>query len=77
MNVSDIKQIRQVIKEEVSTSEERIIGQVAKFVSEDIVHQFDEKADKSDIERLERKLDRALDMGVDHESRIKDIGVFL
>lgn len=85
MNAADLKQIRQVIKEEVTTvvkeevtkivaaSEEKIITEVANFISEDVLPQIDEKTDKSDIERIERKVDQVLDKLYDHESRIKDI----
>lgn len=61
------------LEQKIKASEEKMISEVAKFISNDILPQLDEKADKSDIERLERKLDRALDMSIDHESRIKNI----
>lgn len=61
------------LEQKIKASEEKIISEVAKFISDDILPQIDEKADKTDIERLERKLDRSLDMSIDHESRIKEI----
>ena len=67
------KRLDQKIDQRITVSEEKIINAVSKFISEDVLTQLDEKADKADIERLERKIDRCLDMNVDHESRIKDI----
>lgn len=61
------------LEQKIKASGEKIINEVAKFISDDIIPQFDEKADKSDIERLERKIDKSLDMCIDNKSRIKTI----
>ncbi|TSC64605.1 MAG: Uncharacterized protein G01um101493_85, partial [Microgenomates group bacterium Gr01-1014_93] len=50
-----------------------IIAEVGQFVEDHLVPMIEEKADKSDIDRLESKLDRVIDTSLDHESRIRDI----
>lgn len=68
---NDLKQIRNVVKEEISdsegrldkkikSSEQRIITEVGTFISDAILPQLDGKADKEDVERLEQKLDRII-----------------
>ena len=69
----------QRLRVEMVTSEQGLEGalkqlskDVGDFISDRVIPLIDEKADKSDIERLEGKVDRALDTLMDHESRIRD-----
>ena len=56
---SSEKRIIGIIDEKISASEKRVIGGIGTFLSEQVLPLIDEKADKTDIERLERKLDRS------------------
>ena len=84
MTNDEINQIRQVVKEEVSaseqrlqeeiaTSDKRVMADIGSFMEDSLFPLIEEKADKTDIDRLERKMDRNIDTALDHESRIKDI----
>lgn len=72
------------LKEEILNSGKRIRDDIGNFMEETLLPMFnerfdavderlDEKADKTDIDRIERKLDRMMDTSLDHEGRIKDI----
>lgn len=52
--------ILQAVDEKISTSEKRIINEVGTFISDAILPQLDDKADKKDVLRLEQKLDSLL-----------------
>lgn len=78
------QEVTSIIQEQISASEDRLkkhttesvkqlSDDVGNFIGENLIPMIEEKADKSDIDRLERKLDRVLDTSIDHESRIKDI----
>ena len=103
MNNDDIKKLRSVIreevttavKEEVSSAEQRLshkidgsissaeqrLGEKIKqlsldigdFISERVIPLFDEKADKSDIDRLENKIDRIIDKDIEQDRRLDRI----
>ena len=73
MNNNDLTQIRKIVKEEVSTSEKRIIGELGGFMEDHLLPIIDAKADKTDIDRIERKLDKFIDTSLHHENRIKAI----
>lgn len=45
------------LREEISGSEKRVIKGFVDFVSDQLMPVIDEKADKTDIDRIERKLD--------------------
>lgn len=45
------------LRKELSASEKRVIKGLVDFVSDQLIPVIDEKADKSDIDRIERKLD--------------------
>jgi hypothetical protein len=68
-----LTQIGRILDEKLAASEKRVIGEVGKFIEDHLFPMIEEKADKTDIDRIERKLDRAIDTGLDHESRIKTI----
>lgn len=67
------KRLTKKIEEEVKASEKRILGEIGTFVDDVLVPQIDQKADKSDIERLERKLDIYSVQTIDQGKRLKDI----
>lgn len=93
----DLKGGRKALKEEIAASEKRlldeignsekrVLGEMGKFVEDELLPAIEEKADKTDIDRIERKLDyfgaRVLEHGhrldtieslptVVHELRIK------
>lgn len=45
------------LDKKIDASEKRILGEMGRFVSDEILPQIDKKADKTDIDRVERKLD--------------------
>ncbi|MDO8618971.1 MAG: hypothetical protein Q7R49_03425 [Candidatus Daviesbacteria bacterium] len=63
----------QRLEEKLLASEQRTTKDIGNFIEENLLPQLADKADKTDIDRLERKLDRSLDTGLDHEKRLKDI----
>ncbi len=69
----EITTSEQRLKEEISASEKRVMADIGSFMEDNLFPMIEEKADKSDIDRLERKMDKVLDRGLDHESRIKAI----
>ena len=84
MNDDDFQRISKLFDEKLAVSEERLkkhttdsvkqlSTDVGDFIAENLFPMIEEKADKTDIDRLERKLDRVLDKSIDHEHRIKDI----
>src|SRR5438067_664364 len=87
MTTNDLKQIRDIVKEEAFSSEKRLEEKIehfstdiGNFMHKNIIPLFDEKADKSDIERLERnmdrierKLDQYSDQTLDHKHRLTAI----
>lgn len=69
----NLTQIGNLLDEKLEASEKRIIGELGKFMEDYLFPMIEEKADKTDIDRIERKLDRAIDTGIDHGNRIKAI----
>ena len=65
------------LKAELLASDKRVTDNVSNFIEETLLpminERFDETADKADIDRIERKLDRLIDTSLDHEQRIKEI----
>lgn len=59
INISEGK-ILEAVDEKIRTSEKRIINEVGTFISDAILPQLDDKADKKDVQRLEQKLDSLL-----------------
>lgn len=60
MTDQDLKKIRTIVKEEAGSAELRIVGEIGKFLEDHLLPILDQKADKTDIDRIERKLDRVL-----------------
>lgn len=80
----DLSKTEQKLKKEISASEQRLRGEISasdshvmtdigQYMEDNLFPMIDEKADKTDIDRLERKLDRVIDVSKDYEIRIKDI----
>lgn len=82
MTTNDLKQIGDLIdkkltatevrlKKEVLTSDKRIMVDIGSFMENTLFpmlnEKIEEKADKADIDRLERKLDRVLDKNLNHD----------
>ncbi len=62
MSDEDLNKIGNLIDSKLDSklevTERRILAEVGKFVEDQILPAIDQKADKSDIDRLERKIDR-------------------
>lgn len=65
--------LRGEIKEEIVASENRVIQGILEFFRDHVMPVIDENAGKTDVERIERKLDRYIDKTIDLESRVDDI----
>lgn len=69
------------LREEITASSKEVKEDVGDFIEHTLMplinQRFDtideDKADKSDIDRIERKLDRLTSTDLDHEKRIRDI----
>ena len=70
---SKFKEFGVAIKEDITASAQMVMSEVGKFIEDNLFPMLEEKADKTDIERLERKIDRLTDVNLDHEHRIKAI----
>lgn len=57
----------------LKTFGEDIITDITNYIDESIIPLINEKADKTDVDRMERKLDRAIDRLYGHEDRISEI----
>lgn len=74
------KKLGEKLDEKLALSEGRLNASIKQlstdigdFISDNLFPMIEAKADKSDIERLERKIDRVLDTSIDHESRMRAI----
>lgn len=67
------QRMRLVIKDEVVTSEKRVLNEIGKFMEDQLIPQLEEKADKADIERLERKFDHFSAKVIEHDKTLNDI----
>ncbi len=72
-DILSIKEEVRSVKVEVVASEQRVINEVGKFLEDQVLTEIDKKADKTDIDRLERKLDLHSAKVVDFETRLTDI----
>ncbi|MDP3758290.1 MAG: hypothetical protein Q8Q86_01095 [Candidatus Daviesbacteria bacterium] len=61
------------LKSEIATSGDNIIEEIAGFMEVNILPKLEGKVDKSNIERIERRLDHVNDKIGGHDVRIKDI----
>lgn len=57
MTDEELNKIRTVLREEVTSSEERLTEDIGKFMEDQLFPMIEEKADKSDIESLGRRFD--------------------
>lgn len=53
----EIVSVENSLRQEILASENRVVKGLVDFVSDSLVPLIDEKADKTDIDRIERKLD--------------------
>lgn len=61
------------LDQKFETTENRIIKEIGDFIHNSVLPQIEEKADKTDIERLERKIDRILDKDMLQDRRLDKI----
>ncbi|MBI3486238.1 hypothetical protein HY025_04865 [Candidatus Daviesbacteria bacterium] len=73
MNDDDLKKIGKLIDDRLDSTEQRILTEIGTFVEDQILPAIDAKADKSDIDRLERKLDHFAAQVTDHNQRLNDL----
>ena len=66
-----------ILRGEIVESEKRVVSGIVDFISDHLMPLIDEKADRTDIDRLERKLDFYVDKTIDLKSRVDDIGSIL
>lgn len=76
-----IQGTEQRLNKRIKTTEQRLNKKIVQtstdigeFMEKSLFPMLDEKADKSDIDRIENKLDRVIDITASHERRIKDLG---
>jgi len=67
------KRLEKRLSEEIGKSEKRVLGEIGKFVEDQLLPLIEEKADKSDIDRLERKIDHITGKVSEHDVRITRI----
>ena len=80
LDKSDLEQIKNIVQgtekrlsKEIQDSEARIIAETGKFIEDSIIPQLEEKADKTDIERLERKMDVTNAKIAKHDTAIQSL----
>lgn len=61
------------VEAKIESSRQRTVIDLGDFMEVTLFPMIAEKADKTDIDRLERKLDRAIGTNLDHETRITAI----
>lgn len=84
MNSNDLSQISKLLDEKLTATEKRlksdidntksgIISEFVTFMQDHLIPLFDEKADRSNIERVERRADLLSDEIGKHNVRLKNI----
>jgi hypothetical protein len=84
MTNNDLKQIGTLIDEklassenrmlsEIGNSEKRLLSEIGKFVDDQLLPAIESKADKTDIDRLERKFDTTTGKLLDLEKVIDEV----
>lgn len=82
MNEENFKRIANLLDEKLEASEKRLNEDIGNFIEKNLLPQLDDKADKSDlkdlatksdIDRIERKLDRALVNDLEQDQRLTEI----
>ena len=69
----EISASEQRLRGEISASANSVMTDIGQYMEDNLFPMIDEKADKTDIDRLEGKLDRLINASKDYEIRIKDI----
>ncbi|MBI2596074.1 hypothetical protein HYW46_05070 [Candidatus Daviesbacteria bacterium] len=77
MTDKDFKKIGNLLDgkldEKLKESEKRLMGEIGDFFDQNLLPQIAEKADKTDIYRLERKLDKIFDKDFEQDRRLDKI----
>ncbi|MBI2021816.1 hypothetical protein HYS93_02975 [Candidatus Daviesbacteria bacterium] len=73
MNDGDLKRISNLMDDKLTSSEQRILTEIGKFVEDQLLPAIEAKADKSDIDRLERKIDTISAQEMDQNQRLNTI----
>lgn len=66
-------EIIQLLDKKLSANKEEVIDEMITFMEENLFPKFERIAEKSDIDRVERRIDLIADKVGEHEVRIKDI----
>ncbi len=73
MSSDDLNQIGKLLDKKLSQNKDDVIDEMVTFMEENLFPKFDRMAEKSDIERVERRIDSiAIKVG-NQEVRLKDI----
>ncbi len=67
----EIKSLEATLKAEIQTSARQLSTEIGDFITDNVLPQIEEKADKTDIDRLERKIDIINTNVIRHETDIK------
>lgn len=78
MATNDLKQIDELLQKRLAESESRVMAEVGKFMEDYLFSRIGNLEDgqerlETTVDRIDRKLDRALDTITDHENRVKVI----
>lgn len=73
MTNDDLNQIGKLLDKKLSANKEEVVDEMITFMEENLFPQFERIAEKSDIERVERRIDSTADKVGEHEVRIKNI----
>lgn len=73
MSSDDLSQIGKLLDKKLSQTKDDVINEMVTFMEENLFPKFDRMAEKSDIERIERRIDSiAIKVG-DQEVRLRDV----
>lgn len=67
------KKFETILEKRLISQKEEIVEEIAAFMNENLFPYLDKLAHKSDVERIERRLDAMSNQVGDHEVRIEDI----
>lgn len=66
-------QVKSELRAEIKESEGRIYEGIGNLISDGILPQLAEKADKSDIDRIERKIDKIIAKDLEQDEEIRQL----
>lgn len=75
---NDLKQMDELLQKRLAESESRVMAEVGKFMEDYLFSRIGNLEDgqerlETTVDRIDRKLDRALDITLDLENRIKAV----